>query len=244
MADNRSAVCELHNLSLRHGGNTVLSGVNLRITPGEVVALVGESGCGKSTLLSHLRALVAGQVAWCPQLPGLVPVRSAFHNIYAGTLDQHSLLYNLRQLVRPSTTEWQRVLDVAEPLGIGGLLPKSLDQLSGGERQRVNIARACIQKRSIFFGDEPVSALDEFQGERVLKMIIERHHTCLLVLHDMDLALSCCDRVIGIANGKIVVDSPAKELKAATLASIFHNHPVEVAQDPQPRRFGRPDLSC
>ena len=217
-------IFDLHNLSLSHGDNRVLSGVNLRIAPGEVVALVGESGCGKSTLLTHLRTLAPDQIAWCPQLPGLVPVLSAFHNIYAGTLDQHSVLYNLRQLIRPSASEWQRVTHVAEPLGIIDLLGKSLDTLSGGERQRVNIARACIQQRRIFLGDEPVSALDEFQREKVLKGIIERHHTCLVALHDLDLAMACCDRVIGIADGKIVIDSPVSELQAASLASIFRHH--------------------
>ena len=156
---------KLRDQSLGYGGAPVLSELDLSIRPGEVVALVGESGCGKSTLLSHLRKLRSEEAAWCPQQPGLVPVLSAFHNIYAGTLGRHNFFYNLRQLLRPSSREWQRVLAVAEPLGIGELLGRSLDQLSGGECQRVNIARACIQQRPLFIGDEPVSALDEYQRE-------------------------------------------------------------------------------
>lgn len=222
----------LSDLTLSHGRKPVLSGVNLCIQPGEVVALVGESGCGKTTLLSHMRSLRANDTAWCPQDPGLVSVLSAFHNIYAGTLDQHNFLYNLRQLIKPSAKEWQGVVEVTEPLGIVELLGVSLDKLSGGELQRVNIARACIQSRPLFLGDEPVSALDEYQREHVLKQIIKRHDSCVITLHDLDLALNCCSRIIGIADGKVLVDSPVDSVDRKVLATIFRHHGVNSQVQP------------
>lgn len=202
----------------------VFSGVNLDIKTGETVALIGESGVGKTTLLTHLRSLKPEQVAWCPQNPGLVLALSSFHNIYAGTLDQHSFFYSLRQLIKPSLREWEKVLAVAEPLEIVDQLPRSLDQLSGGQQQRVNIARALIQNKSIFLGDEPVSALDEFQRPQVLKHIAEQCETCVFVLHDLDLALQCCDRIIGLGGGRVVVDCAADEIDAQHLAQLFRHH--------------------
>ena len=202
----------------------VFSGLNLEISAGETVAIIGESGVGKTTLLTHLRSLKPKQVAWCPQDPGLVPALSSFHNIYAGTLDQHSFFYSLRQLVKPSALEWQRVSAVAEPLGIVEFLSRSLDQLSGGQQLRVNIARALIQNKSIFLGDEPVSALDEFQRPQVLKHIAAHAQTCVFVLHDLDLALECCDRIIGLGESGIVVDCAASDIDAEHLAQLFRHH--------------------
>lgn len=202
----------------------VFSGLNLEIKTGETIALIGESGVGKTTLLSHLRTLKPDQVAWCPQDPGLVPALSSFHNIYAGTLDQHNFFYSFRQLIKPSAYEWQKVTAVAEPLEIVEQLPRSLDQLSGGQQQRVNIARALIQQKPIFLGDEPVSALDEFQRPQVLKHIAAQSETCVFVLHDLDLALQCCDRIIGLGDAGIVVDCAATDIDAQHLAQLFRHH--------------------
>ncbi|WP_217645547.1 ATP-binding cassette domain-containing protein [Oceanisphaera psychrotolerans] len=70
--------------SLGYAGSPVLRELTLELRRGERVALLGESGTGKSTLLRRLRELRPAEVAWCPQQPGLVPMLSAFHNIYMG----------------------------------------------------------------------------------------------------------------------------------------------------------------
>lgn len=202
----------------------VLTNLNFEIKAGETVAIIGESGVGKSTLLAHLRALNFDQVAWCPQNLGLVSVLSAFHNIYAGTLAQHNFFYNFRQLIKPSAHEWQKVSEVAGALGIAELLPKSLEQLSGGQQQRVNIARALVQNKPIFIGDEPVSALDEYQRPQVLKEIAARTSTCIFALHDLDLALNCCDRIIGLGQGGILVDCHVDDIDSQHLAQLFRHH--------------------
>jgi len=215
-----------HSKKPRRGkhGRALLTDLNLDIKPGETVAIIGESGVGKTTLLNHLRSLNPVQVAWCPQESGLVSVLSGFHNIYAGTLDQHSFFYSLRQLLKPSAAEWRKVCAVAQPLGIVDLLSRSLDQLSGGQQQRVNIARALIQNKPIFLGDEPVSALDEYQRPQVLRHIASSSETCVFVLHDLDLALACCDRIIGLADGAILVDCLAADIDSQHLAQLFRHH--------------------
>ena len=216
---------KLSNKYLYYGDKQVLKDISFDIHPGEVVALVGESGCGKSTLLSHLRDLRSTEVAWCPQVGGLVPVLSVFHNIYAGTLDQHSFIYNVSNLIWPKYRELIKLEKLAIKLGLEEVFRISIDQLSGGQKQRVNIARAMIQDKRIFLGDEPVSSLDEFQGLYILQRIIEKYSTCIFALHDLEQALSCCQRVIGIADKGIVFDVKADQIDEAQLAIIYSHHP-------------------
>ena len=217
-------IFQLKNQNLAYGNKTVITGIDLEIQQGEIVAIVGESGCGKSTLLSKLRTLHPDGVAWCPQETGLVPALSVFHNIYAGTLDQHSFIYNLRNLISPCQQEIQKVEEIAVSLDIKDVLRVSVDKLSGGQKQRVNIARAMIQERSVFLGDEPVSALDKFQAPNILRQVCKQHSTCIFSLHDLDLALNHCQRIIAIANGRIFLDSKADEINAEQLSEIYRYH--------------------
>lgn len=221
-------IYSLSRVSLRYGKKVVLHNISLEINAGEKIAIIGESGVGKSTLLEHLRILKPDTVAWCPQNPALVPVLSGFHNIYAGTLHQHSFFYNLRQLLKPSRREWLKILAVADNLDIGAQLSASVERLSGGQQQRVNIARALIQNKSIFLGDEPVSALDEFQRPQVLRTIAASCETCIFVLHDLDLALSCCERIIGLGADGILVDCRADDIDSEHLAQLFRHHQIPV----------------
>lgn len=210
--------------TLRYGARPIIRDINMEIKRGENVALLGESGSGKSTLLAKLRALQPTQVAWCPQDAGLVPVLSVFHNIYAGTLEQHVFWYNLRNLIRPYQHEIKKVEEIAAQLGIADVLRVSVDKLSGGQRQRVNIARAMIQKRPIFLGDEPVSALDEYQSPEIIRLLVAQHSTCVFALHDIDLALLHCQRIIAIAQGEIFIDANVDDVDPEQLSSIYRSH--------------------
>jgi phosphonate transport system ATP-binding protein len=215
---------KLNNLSLGYGKDPVLSNINLEIKQGESVAIVGESASGKSTLMHHLYKLRPELIAWCPQDEALVPSFSAFHNIYAGTLNEHSFFYNLRNLACPYKTEYEKVKAIATKLDLQHTLKTSTDQLSGGQRQRINIARALIQKHSIFLGDEPVSAQDDFHKVKIIKTITSSFKTCVFVFHDLDVALSCCERIIGLAQGKIVFDEPVSKVTKKQLSLVYSHH--------------------
>ena len=83
---------------------------------------------------------------------------------------------------------------------------KLLAELSGGQRQRVALARALYQKKTIFIGDEPFSALDPSMADDLLKMVLARHSTVIMVLHDTSHALAHFDRIIGLREGELCLD--------------------------------------
>jgi len=213
----------LDNATVSYDGKAVLTGVTLAIARGEKVALVGESGAGKSTLLRLLRAQQPADVAWCPQAQagGLVPLLSVFHNIYMGQLDRHSTFYNLLNLLAPRAQEVQAVDAVATPLGLADKLFTSVDRLSGGQQQRVAVGRALFAGKPAFLGDEPVSAVDEYQARDIVRLVTSSHRTVVLALHDIELALASCDRIVGLKDGVIALDAAAASLTPADLAPLY-----------------------
>lgn len=216
-----SALFKLDQATVRYGGKAVLTGVSLTVNAGEKLALIGESGAGKSTLLGLLRAQQPAQVAWCPQAQGLVPILSVFHNIYMGQLDRHSGFYNLLNLLAPRPREVSSVSTVAGTLGLADKLFTSVDHLSGGQQQRVAVGRALFAGKPVFLGDEPVSAVDEYQARDIIAIITAAHPTVVLALHDIELALASCDRIVGLQDGRIVLDAPARSLTLRDLAPLY-----------------------
>jgi phosphonate transport system ATP-binding protein len=205
-----------------------LNDITLNINSGEKVALLGPSGGGKTSLLNALHQQCADQIAWCPQAHGLVEALSGYHNIYMGQLDQHNVLYNLANLIKPLAKPKQAISELSILLGLDPQqhLWQSVSQLSGGQRQRIGIGRALFRQQENFLGDEPVSSLDPVQAQKILELILNRHKTVILALHNRQQALSNFDRIIGIKAGRIVFDSPAKELiknkyQAGLLDSLY-----------------------
>ena len=207
--------------TLQRQGMTVLQPFSLNIQQGEKVALLGVSGAGKSTLLKAMRLQQPDQVAWCPQQGALVPMLSVFHNIYMGALDRHSPLYNLTNLIRPLQRELQAVAQLAGELGIIEKLRISVDRLSGGQAQRTALGRALFSQRPVLLADEPVSSVDEQQAQSLLTLALSRHDTAVVALHDRELALHCCDRIIGLKDGQILIDAPSDQLSLPLLDVLY-----------------------
>ena len=212
---------QLSGVQLEYQGRAVLQELSLTVRRGERVALLGKSGAGKSTLLRHLRQLQSRQVAWCPQQTGLVPVLSVYHNIYMGGLHRHGHLYNLLNLIKPLPTPLAEVSAIANTLSLDEQLLTSVDRLSGGQQQRTAIGRALYQRRPVLLADEPVSALDDYQAERVLHHLSHSHDTLVLALHDIEQALRVCDRVIGLRQGRLVLDAPADRVDQRQLERLY-----------------------
>ncbi|QIZ75973.1 ATP-binding cassette domain-containing protein [Ferrimonas lipolytica] len=225
MANDAPVALRLHQVSVTRGQQTILKEVSLRIPEGQAVAIIGPSGAGKSTLLEQLRLHHAEQVSWCPQAPGLVPMLNLYNNVYMGRLHQRTTLANIANLICPKRQDVEEIAVLATSLGLLNGDPKRLyqsaERFSGGEQQRISLARALYQQRSIFIGDEPVSAIDELHAITVLQQIKAAHRTMVVALHDVELALGCCERIIALNNGRIVLDQLSSEISRNQLLALY-----------------------
>jgi phosphonate transport system ATP-binding protein len=202
----------------------VLVDIDLHVEPGERIAFLGRSGSGKSTLITHLyrRLTAAGKaVSLIPQDHALVPPLSVFHNVYMGQLDRRSTFYSIANLIKPFKKEVGDIRPILSEISLEPEIFQSVEKLSGGQKQRTAIARAFFRGGEIILGDEPVSAIDEKQSARVLEAIRSRFQTALLALHNVDLARTYCDRIIGLKGNKIVIDAPAKSIERADIDSLY-----------------------
>jgi len=192
------------------GATNVLHGVDLDVTDGEMIVIVGASGCGKSTLLRIVagletatsgRVIIAGQdvtplepadrdVAMVFQSYALYPHMSVFDN----------MAYGLKIRGLPRDQIARRVHEAAELLGIGQLLERKPRQLSGGQRQRVAMGRAIVREPKLFLFDEPLSNLDaklRVQMRAEIRRLQKRLGvTSLFVTHDQVEAMTLGDRLV------------------------------------------------
>lgn len=206
---NRVGV-RMQDITKRFGAHTVLNGIDLSVSDGGFVALVGESGGGKSTLLRILAALetadegtieVSPPVSVAFQDARLLPWRHVWENVVFGQKGSHSALRN-------------RALAALAEVGLAARADAWPGTLSGGEAQRAALARALIGEPAVLLLDEPFGALDALTRLRMQGLLLrlwERHaFTVVLVTHDVDEALTLADRVAVIAGGRIAesVDVP------------------------------------
>ena len=152
----------------------------------------------------------------------LIERQSALQNVLMGRLAYHSFWRSLFPLPQ---TDQRLALDC---LGRVGLLDKALTPvkaLSGGQKQRVGIARALAQQPQLLLADEPVASLDPASAHRVLSLLRNICKTdgiaALLSLHQVDFAKEYCDRIIGLAHGRIIFDGPPSVLDHHNLDQIY-----------------------
>jgi ABC-type lipoprotein export system ATPase subunit len=204
--------------------NEVLRGVDLEVSRGQYVALMGASGSGKTTLLNIIGGLdstYSGQVMVAGQdISGLNDrALSLFRNRTVAFVFQHFHLLNhlpvLQNVVMPSwfnpdktdSEHFERAREVLERVGLGHKVDATPNHLSGGEKQRVAIARAIFSAPDLLLCDEPTGALDTENGRRILDLFDELHRvdglTVLIVTHSRAVAEHCA-RTVEISDGQIV----------------------------------------
>ncbi|MCE4539672.1 ATP-binding cassette domain-containing protein [Pelomonas sp. P7] len=221
-------VLAVQGLRVGHAGSAqpLIDGLDLRLQPGEIVALLGASGCGKSSLLRVLAGLErpwAGEIRYQGeplvrphpragllfQRPGLLPWLHCAANVGFG-------LGFKRQ---PALTRAERQVRVARALAHVGLTDAAHRfpaQLSGGMAQRVALARALAREPLLLLADEPFSALDAITREEMqalLRRLVHASNTAtLIVTHDVDEALALADRILLL--GRPSLTAPARLLQA------------------------------
>ncbi|KPQ30081.1 MAG: phosphonate transport system ATP-binding protein [Marinobacter excellens HL-55] len=210
-----------NDLRASFGDKRVVGPLSLEVQQGQHVALVGKSGAGKSTLIKLLYERLTHQASLVPQGLGLVNALPVFHNVFMGQLDKHPLWYNTLTLIRPFRKDRDTVGALLNKLSISDKQWTPAASLSGGQRQRVAIARALYRNANILLADEPISALDEPMAHLVMKALTDQFSTSVIALHDVDMALAYCTRIVGIQDGRIALDQPASELQAADIMALY-----------------------
>lgn len=210
-----------NNLSASFGDKRVVGPLSLDVKQGEHVALVGKSGAGKSTLIKLLYERVTREASLVPQGLGLVNALPVFHNVFMGQLDKHPLWYNTLTLIRPFRKDRDVIRTLLNDLGIPEKQWTPAASLSGGQRQRVAIARALYRHAPLLLADEPISALDGPMAHLVMKALTDQFSTSVIALHDVDMALAYCNRIVGIQDGMVALDQPANKLQASDIMTLY-----------------------
>ncbi len=210
------------NESISYEDLLAIDSISLEIKKGEKIALLGKSGSGKSTLLKRMYELQDTNSSYIPQELGLVDNLSVFHNVYISQLDHNSLFYNIRNLIKPIKNEVDNISNVLNKLLLDDKIFIKSQNLSGGQKQRVAIARSLYSKNKILLADEPISALDEFLSKKVVSILNDSFSTVVCTLHNVDLAVENFDRVIGLKDGKLLLDKRCEDLTQEDREKLYH----------------------
>ncbi len=225
-------VIEVSHLKKTYGKRSTafkaLDDINLKIFPGESVAIIGKSGSGKSTLM-HLMALLDKPTSGTVKVLGINANKlkgkklNRLRNKYFGFVFQQffmnandTVLENvLLPLKIGKISRFKRKKLALKALDIVDLENKAKNKatnLSGGQKQRVCIARAIVNNPKIIFADEPTGNLDSGTGKKIVDLLFglnQKGTTLVIVTHDEDLA-ALCDRQVRIVDGKIIAETKQK----------------------------------
>ena len=212
------------------GAIKALDGVSAEIRKGEVVVVIGPSGSGKSTFLRCLNLLevpTGGHIYFNDVDITDKKVNINLHRQKMGMVFQHfnlfphmTILQNMTlapiQLLKKSKAEAEeKAMSLLERVGLADRADAYPSQLSGGQKQRVAIVRALAMEPEVMLFDEPTSALDpEMVGEvlEVMKQLAEEGMTMVVVTHEMGFAREVGDRVLFMADGKLLEENTPEEL--------------------------------
>ncbi|MFJ5259360.1 heme ABC transporter ATP-binding protein [Streptomyces sp. NPDC088387] len=242
-------LAETEGLGVRLGDREVLTGLDLTVRAGEVLALVGPNGAGKSTLLGALAADV-GAATGVVRIHGRPAARWTAPELALrrAVLPQSAALsfpFAVEEVVRMGRAPWA-VVDqddddraVAEAMAateVAAFAGRPFSALSGGERARVALARVLAQRAPLLLLDEPTAALDLRHQELVLRLCRERARagdTVVVVLHDLGLAAAYAHQVAVLRAGRLAAYGPPAEVFSERLLSDVYDQPVEVLPHPR-----------
>lgn len=250
-ADTQTPMLEVRGLSKRYPNQTLaLDNVSLQARAGEVTVVLGPNGSGKSTLVkcvtrltdvSSGAILVAGddvanlggarlrgvrrRMGIVFQNASLVPRRSALANVASGCLGRnHGWMTACGMLPKD---ELERALPYLQRVGMLPLAAQRVDTLSGGQAQRVAVARALFQDPVMLIADEPVASLDPDAANEIMSLLSGLAHNdglaVIAVLHQLDLARRYADRIVGLREGRTVIDARANDVDMQDLGMLYQS---------------------
>lgn len=240
-----------------------LDDVTLHVAPGEMVALLGASGSGKSTLLRHVAGFVTGdageilvngrsiqrqgrlagnvrkvraEIGFVFQQFNLVGRLPVITNVLVGMLTRIPAWRSLFRLFKAD--EVQAGLDALAQVGIDDYAFQRASTLSGGQQQRAAIARTLVQNAKVILADEPIASLDPESSRRVMALLSQINRTrkvaVVVSLHQVDVAMRYCPRVVALRQGKVVYDGPSTALTPGMLRDLYGTEADELLHDSVP----------
>ena len=249
----------VEGLTCRFGAKAAVDNASFSVAPGSFVGVIGRSGAGKSTLLRTINRLTPateGRIlydgvdvtalrgkalrqwrarsAMIFQQFNLVGRLDVLTNVLMGRLAEVPFWRSLAQLWPEEDVAI--AMSALDQFDMAQLAAQRADQLSGGQQQRVAIARAMVQQPELILADEPIASLDPRNTKIVMDAIlrINKHFgiTVLCNLHSLDLARSYCDRLIGMAAGRIVFDDVPAALTEHIARELYDLEAHEVLGTP------------
>ncbi len=239
---------QLKKIKIQVKNKRILNIDEILVRPGEKIALIGKSGSGKTSLLSVANGSLCpdkGEVLWNGKSISkirlnqrrmiatlwqdlrLIEELNVGQNINSGALSRKNLLWSIRNLFgvieKESCMKSLRSVNLSE-----SLFTSKLSEISGGEKQRVALARAIHQNADILLADEPLSNLDPLLVKDILDLLLIKKSnnsvnipkTTIISLHQIDL-IKYFDRVIGLKEGKVLIDQKTSKLKASKLNYLY-----------------------
>jgi phosphonate transport system ATP-binding protein len=230
------------------GGLRALHGVSLAVEEPVVVTIIGSSGAGKSTLLRCVNRLVeptSGKVVlngtditalrrhglrtarrrmgMIFQEYNLIERLTVMENVLSGRLGYVGFWRAFRRDYPPEDVA--AAFELLDRVGLGGRQDARADALSGGQRQRVGIARALMQRPELLLVDEPTASLDPKTARQIMRLIVELAHErgtpALVNIHDVALAQTYADRIVGLHDGRVVFSGTPDQLTPEVLTDIY-----------------------
>ncbi|TXT57237.1 MAG: ABC transporter related protein [Promethearchaeota archaeon] len=232
------SLLKIEDLEFSYGNGLILQNLNLEIDKGEFVAIIGPNGVGKSTLLRLFdgilkptqgsisldgrninqlhRKAIAKKIAYVPQSEVRVFPTTVYDTVLMG---------------RKPHIDWMEtkkdkkiVSQVLSELGLGSLALRDVNKLSGGQRQKVFIARALAQEPEMLLLDEPTANLDlkhQIEVLNLLKNQIDNGISVVIAIHDLNLALKYCDRIIVLFDKGIYVDGNKQIIDEEIIEKVY-----------------------
>lgn len=229
-------------------GVHALKNVSFEIQEGEFISVIGPSGSGKSTILRSINKLIQTtegnifvedievakqkgkklrklrrKIGMIFQNYNLVYTLSVLQNVLHGCLGYMSGIKGIFGIY--SETDKKKAMELLEELGIEQYANNRASELSGGQKQRVGIARAIIQNPKVLLCDEPIASLDPSSAKKIMDLLKDmtskRNITCIVNLHQIDVALKYSTRIIGLSKGEVVFDGRPDELTDEVIERIY-----------------------
>lgn len=227
-------------------GTKSINSIDLKIYPGEAVAIIGPNGAGKTSLflciaglvsfqattfeVSEINALVGNNKASLPSKAALL-FQDSDDQLFCPTVEEDIAFGPLNQGLDKNEVK-QRVDATLENVGMTDKRNKPPHQLSGGEKRRVALAGLLAMNPDILLLDEPTQFLDHRSRRSLISILNENKHTKLVATHDFEMALETCTRVILLDHGKIMADGPIREILSDE--SLLKLHGMEVPHSLKP----------